>query len=942
MRYYSFHIHANRETIKANAKISLREFGYDNEICSVNSFVKKNSPNYMAFFIFREENEICSAALSFDEKKHCIPDLYEQIVEMLREHIGIKPCNEEPSEITMFQFQDMLQEAKRHEYLAGMGSRIAETCRVWAYFCNEVEDRSLTFEVEERIAAEKTVVPDICDKDFIRELKNIEDHKLDTASDMNMAHYTISGNSLLAEFQLAELLVGTLYQANRLTSRRIVYISAIHPNHLERNFQLFDTIIENNYGGTVVFDLSERIGCEASQYQSVSERILDLFRRHGNKCLFIFTYNRNKTGYSFYILPEVRQSVLLLTLKEGKGDRKAATSYLRFLAKRSPYAKYAKDAGAFMKELRGKEFTQTDILKAAENFGLWCINRSMNGIYNYRVGEDFMLDRTDDTETSMVKLQQLIGLNIVKKQIENVIAADLVEKERRIRCEKSGQHISSHMIFAGNPGTAKTTVAKLFAGIAKEKAILKSGVFIERGGMDMNMVCNVREAFVAAKGGVLFIDEAYAMWVPEAISALIQEMENHRDSVIVILAGYSERMRAFLQSNEGLKSRVPNWIEFPDYSTSELTDIFKSMLKQRGLRATEEAVSEAERIFDQTRLIEDFGNGRFARNILERALLNQSARLMLSYEEPDRIPEEELYIITQEDISSLHEGQKAAREPGEAMAEFQAMIGLDSVKEVLSKAIAKFKIDKVRADRGILPTRSAMHMVFTGNPGTAKTTVARLCAEILNDEKILPTGNFIEAGRADLVGDHVGATAKLVKRKFREAQGGVLFIDEAYALCDGYKESFGDEAINTIVQEMENHREDTIVIFAGYPQPMMEFLERNPGMKSRIAFQVGFQDYSTDELCEIAKLMLSKKRLTITESAMEKLRRNFDTARKNDDYGNGRYVRKLLEEAEMNLAIRLSDSEEELTQEKLTTIEECDIPDFKPNGNPGYRIGFAC
>ena len=188
----------------------------------------------------------------------------------------------------------------------------------------------------------------------------------------------------------------------------------------------------------------------------------------------------------------------------------------------------------------------------------------------------------------------------------------------------------------------------------------------------------------------------------------------------------------------------------------------------------------------------------------------------------------------------------------------------------------------------------------------------------------------------------MGATAKLVKRKFREAQGGVLFIDEAYALCDGYKESFGDEAINTIVQEMENHREDTIVIFAGYPQPMMEFLERNPGMKSRIAFQVGFQDYSTDELCEIAKLMLSKKSLTITESAMEKLRRNFDTARKNDDYGNGRYVRKLLEEAEMNLATRLSDSEEELTQEKLTTIEECDIPDFKPNGNPGYRIGFAC
>lgn len=167
-------------------------------------------------------------------------------------------------------------------------------------------------------------------------------------------------------------------------------------------------------------------------------------------------------------------------------------------------------------------------------------------------------------------------------------------------------------------------------------------------------------------------------------------------------------------------------------------------------------------------------------------------------------------------------------------------------------------------DRGIQKERASFHMVFTGNPGTAKTTVARLFAEIMKDEKVLPTGNFVEVGRAELVGDHVGATAPLVKRKFKEAQGGVLFIDEAYSLCDSYENGFGDEAINTIVQEMENHRDDVIVIFAGYPEPMQKFLDRNSGMLSRIAFHVKFEDYSIDELCDITKLLLSRKQMTIT------------------------------------------------------------------------------
>ena len=171
----------------------------------------------------------------------------------------------------------------------------------------------------------------------------------------------------------------------------------------------------------------------------------------------------------------------------------------------------------------------------------------------------------------------------------------------------------------------------------------------------------------------------------------------------------------------------------------------------------------------------------------------------------------------------------------------------------------------------------------------------------------------------------------------------MLFIDEAYSLCDGYENGYGDEAINTIVQEMENHRDKVIVIFAGYPTQMKQFLDRNPGLLSRIAFQVEFEDYTVDELCEITKLMLSRKEMVITESAMSKLRKHFESVIRSNDYGNGRFVRKLLEEAEMNLAERvLQLKEEELDLETLTRIEESDIPTMSGKEvKKKQTIGFA-
>ena len=217
-------------------------------------------------------------------------------------------------------------------------------------------------------------------------------------------------------------------------------------------------------------------------------------------------------------------------------------------------------------------------------------------------------------------------------------------------------------------------------------------------------------------------------------------------------------------------------------------------------------------------------------------------------------------------------------------------------------------------------------MIFTGNPGTAKTSVARLFAQIMKDNDVLAQGRLIECGRADLVGRYVGWTAPTIKNKFKEAEGSVLFIDEAYSLVDDRNGSYGDEAINTIVQEMENHREDVVVIFAGYPDKMEEFLNKNPGLRSRIAYHVPFDDYNVDELCSIADLISKKKGLILAEDAREKLHDVFSNALKNSDFGNGRYVRNVIEKAKMAQASRLVASDyNRINSDDVRTIVASDI-----------------
>ena len=238
------------------------------------------------------------------------------------------------------------------------------------------------------------------------------------------------------------------------------------------------------------------------------------------------------------------------------------------------------------------------------------------------------------------------------------------------------------------------------------------------------------------------------------------------------------------------------------------------------------------------------------------------------------------------------------------MDELQALVGIKSAKDQVKKILAFAKMRKAMEEKGEQLEPITLNMEFVGNPGTAKTTVARIVAGVLKEIGIITSGEFIEVGRADLVAQYVGQTAPMVKSVFQRAKGGVLFIDEAYSLLDKGNGRFGDEALNMIVQEMENNRKDTIVIFAGYPDEMDEFFLRNPGLRSRVPFRVRFDDYTTYELSDICELEAGKRGFLIDVKAKELIKEICESSTGNIENGNGRFCRNLVEKAVLNFALR--------------------------------------
>lgn len=552
------------------------------------------------------------------------------------------------------------------------------------------------------------------------------------------------------------------------------------------------------------------------------------------------------------------------------------------------------------------------------------------------------IERKHAVSTSALqRLEGLIGLEGPKSRIREILMRTKMNQELR-RLGMDAVEFSRHMAFTGAPGTGKTEVARLYAEVLREYKVLAEGRLISITGAQLAM-SNVTKLFEKASGSVLFIDEAYALaGAYGTISELISCMENYRDDTVVILAGYRSGIEELMECNPGFRSRIGFFVEFPNYSEDEKVRIFRLMAKRAGLMLTEKADSAVRDVIARAGTRDDEGNARFVRNLFESACGRQQLRLASNRPEGGWTKE---MLVTLEEEDIYGNLRPARSKSGREL--LSEMVGLTEVKQLVSKRLDFMRIQKVRRDQGLPTEFIPMHFAFKGSPGTGKTEVARLVGRILREEGVLSVGDVYECGKQDIVGRAVGETAPKIAELFKRAKGSVIFIDEAYALCQGCG-NYEDEAVTAIIDQMEKLREEVVVIFAGYSDEIDQLLDKNPGFHSRIKAQIEFPDYSQGELTSILGLMAERAGISLSDGAWQRVKELIAAAYGQKNFGNARFVRNLLEDAIVAQGSRLvrecaerGEGPEELGQEALTVLEAIDFQVAPISAKPCARkVGF--
>jgi SpoVK/Ycf46/Vps4 family AAA+-type ATPase len=563
----------------------------------------------------------------------------------------------------------------------------------------------------------------------------------------------------------------------------------------------------------------------------------------------------------------------------------------------------------------------------------------------------------EDTETFedvLQKLNALIGLGEIKTKVRDhaqYIQFLQLRKEKGF-AEKDG--INVHSIFIGNPGTGKTTVAKMMGRLYRKMGLLSKGHVHEVDRSDIvgefigQTAPKMKDAIEMARGGVLFIDEAYALarsaedhkdFGREAIEILVKELSNGPGDIAIIVAGYPKEMKTFLDSNPGLRSRFKMTFDFTDYLPQELSLIADYAAQEKEVLLAKEAKTLLDELITEAFRSRDraFGNARFVHDLLDKAKLQLALRIMAD-PKASELPQEALSIILEPDVQKVRisRQRQVPNIPVDenllaaALRELDSLIGMQNIKHDIRELVHLVRYYR-DGGRDVLG-RFFLHTVFVGNPGTGKTTVARILAKIYKSLGVLERGHMVETDRQGLVAGFLGQTAIKTNERIEESMGGVLFIDEAYALTAsgrGTQGDFGDEAIQTLLKRMEDRRGEFFVFVAGYPENMDTFLKTNPGLGSRFDKVLRFEDYSPEELLEIALYMFQQEQYRVEEDAREHLGKYMTFLHQFRDkyFGNARAVRQIVLEAVKNQNLRIAASKSPDTEDR-NSIRLDDVATF--------------
>src|ERR1019366_7235839 len=515
---------------------------------------------------------------------------------------------------------------------------------------------------------------------------------------------------------------------------------------------------------------------------------------------------------------------------------------------------------------------------------------------------------TVSLDVMLGQLEGLTGLAPVKAEVRQLTDVVRAEQMRRAAGLPVSQ-VSRHLVFTGNPGTGKTTVARLLGQLYSAIGVLGTGQLVEVTRSDLvagyvgQTAIKTTEAVKRALGGILFIDEAYTLtrragsehdFGQEAVDTLVKLMEDHRDELVVIAAGYGEEMAQFISSNPGLPSRFPRTICFPDYSTGELASIFTGMCERDRYEVSAGGLDGLRDYLDRLPRTREFGNARLVRNLFEAALARQASRVVAT-------GGADLTTLTPQDLGLPAQGIPSL---DVLLGQLEGLTGLAPVKAEVRQLTDVVRAEQMRRAAGLPVSQVSRHLVFTGNPGTGKTTVARLLGQLYSAIGVLGTGQLVEVTRSDLVAGYVGQTAIKTTEAVKRALGGILFIDEAYTLTRraGSEHDFGQEAVDTLVKLMEDHRDELVVIAAGYGEEMAQFISSNPGLPSRFPRTICFPDYSTGELASIFTGMCERDRYEVSAGGLDGLRDYLDRLPRTREFGNARPVRNLFEAAQIGRA----------------------------------------